>query len=78
MWVLTSGTDSGVMKFTGEVMHGCKEVPCIGFAAVQRVANFHGTWPPRHSRHSTEVATQGDLISLEEHHTHFVLVNNPS
>jgi SLOG in TRPM, prokaryote len=66
--VVTGGTDAGIFSLFGQVLNDARTAPCIGVAPSGRV-----TWPGRAPRTR---GTPGDveLVPLEPHHSHFILV----
>ncbi|CAK9110765.1 Transient receptor potential cation channel subfamily M member 2 (Estrogen-responsive element-associated gene 1 protein) (Long transient receptor potential channel 2) (LTrpC-2) (LTrpC2) (Transient receptor potential channel 7) (TrpC7) (Transient receptor potential melastatin 2) [Durusdinium trenchii] len=84
-WVITGGTDSGVMDLVGRAMHrhdARRTVPCIGvtpFGALKDA--WRATLDPVESFPDAGVVEapvktdSGQLAGLQEHHTHVVLVD---
>lgn len=74
-WIVTGGTDSGVMKAVGEAYrkHSVENVPCIGIASYNALNNKQILMP---SNKTIEYSTiPGGGPPLNPYHTHFVLVD---
>ena len=79
-WVITGGTDSGVMKMAGNALHkvGRKNTPCIGImpwrvvAGREPLAGCEGgicTYP-------RNLEASSSAAPLNRHHTHFIFVDD--
>jgi hypothetical protein len=62
--VVTGGTDAGVFAVFGEALGDGQPIACVGVAPAKLVA-----WPG-----ADEPGEARDLVPLEPHHTHFLLV----
>ena len=77
-WIVTGGTDTGVMKLVGEAVRDYQaDVPCIGVATWGAV---HGReiLAANHGRDEFFIKTKANDTSgaaLEPNHTHFLLVD---
>ena len=83
-WFLTDGLDDGVSAFTGEVLGGFKDAPCIGIVPLHKVIDQNLV---KHQQLYTATGTKwsgkgkdsggGDYAAaLERHHTHFLLLDS--
>lgn len=63
--VLTGGTDAGIFGLFGRALSDRRTAPCIGVAPLSAV-----TWPGRNGGETGAA----DLVPLEPHHSHFLLV----
>jgi SLOG in TRPM, prokaryote len=68
--VLTGGTDAGIFALFGKALADRRTAPCIGVAPANAV-----TWPGRDDAEAGP-APRNDLIPLEPHHSHFLLVES--
>jgi hypothetical protein len=66
--VVTGGTDAGIFALFGEALDDDRTAPCVGVAPAGRVS-----WPGR-ERPSDRVPGDEQSVSLEPHHSHFLLV----
>ncbi|XP_067834560.1 transient receptor potential cation channel subfamily M member 2, partial [Heptranchias perlo] len=86
-WIITGGSNAGVMKHVGETVRHCKmtssprerQIVAIGIASWGIVHNreslvgAQGKFPVRYSM---DEANQGKLSCLDHNHSHFILVDN--
>jgi hypothetical protein len=63
--VLTGGTDAGIFGLFGRALSDRRTAPCIGVAPLSAV-----TWPGKDGGETGAA----DLVPLEPHHSHFLLV----
>jgi hypothetical protein len=66
--VITGGTDAGIFALFGRALGEEPTTPCVGVAPVGAV-----TWPGRGEGESAPLPPN-ELVQLEPHHTHFLLV----
>jgi SLOG in TRPM, prokaryote len=66
--VVTGGTDAGVFAIFGEALADRRTAPCVGVAPANAVS-----WPGRDDAEAGS-APWDDLVPLEPHHSHFLLV----
>jgi hypothetical protein len=66
--VVTGGTDAGIFSIFGQALGDRRTAPCIGVVPGGRV-----TWPGRPSPPDRGPSDE-DLVPLEPHHSHFLLV----
>jgi hypothetical protein len=66
--VVTGGTDAGIFSIFGQALSDDRTAPCIGVVPEGLV-----TWDGRPSPAEHEPTTE-DLVPLEPHHSHFLLV----
>ena len=66
--VVTGGTDAGVFSLFGQALGGDGTGPCIGVVPAGRVS-----WPGR-TLQATPAPDSEDLVPLERHHSHFLLI----
>lgn len=67
--VVTGGTDAGIFTLFGEALGDARTAPCIGVAPADRV-----TWPARERPLDSEPGKE-EPVSLEPHHSHFLLIS---
>ncbi|KAJ0005778.1 hypothetical protein NQD34_015672, partial [Periophthalmus magnuspinnatus] len=86
-WILTGGTNTGVMKHVGQAVRDHALSSSMGGGQI--VAIGVATWGILHNRHTlvnpqgcfpahydADVKGQGQLCCLDHNHTHFLLVDN--
>lgn len=66
--VVTGGTDAGIFSLFGQALGDDRTAPCIGVVPAGRV-----TWPERASP-ADRGPEDEELVPLEPHHSHFLLV----
>jgi TRPM family ion channel len=66
--VVTGGTDAGIFSLFGQALDNERTAPCIGVAPAARVS-----WPGRASPTNRGLPDE-ELVALEPHHSHFLLV----
>jgi hypothetical protein len=66
--VVTGGTDAGVFALFGQGLDDRRTAPCVGVAPADAV-----TWPGRDDG-PAGTAPRDNLVPLEPHHSHFLLV----
>jgi hypothetical protein len=66
--VITGGTDAGIFALFGRALAKERTTTCVGVAPVGAV-----TWPGRGEDESVRLPLN-ELVQLEPHHTHFLLV----
>jgi hypothetical protein len=66
--VVTGGTDAGIFSLFGQALGDGRTAPCIGVVPAGRV-----TWPERPSPGDRGPEAE-ELVPLEPHHSHFLLV----
>jgi hypothetical protein len=66
--VVTGGTDAGIFSLFGQALGDDRTAPCIGVVPAGRV-----TWPERPSPGDRGPEAE-ELVPLEPHHSHFLLV----
>lgn len=78
-WIVTGGTESGVMKAVGDAHHryAVDNIPCIGIASYNALNNKE-ILVPLNSKTIEFVAQPGGAPLLNPFHTHFVLVDGHS
>ena len=66
--VITGGTDAGIFALFGRALGDERTTPCVGVAPAGAV-----TWPGRGEDESAG-PERHELVQLEPHHTHFLLI----
>jgi hypothetical protein len=66
--VVTGGTDAGIFSLFGQELDDARTAPCVGVVPAARV-----TWPGRAAPTRTAPGDE-ELVPLEPHHSHFLLV----
>lgn len=66
--VVTGGTDAGIFSLFGQALGDERTAPCIGVVPAGRVI-----WPERAAR-ADRGPEDEELVPLEPHHSHFLLV----
>eukprot|EP00004_Rigifila_ramosa_P002845 TRINITY_DN128_c0_g2_i1.p1 TRINITY_DN128_c0_g2~~TRINITY_DN128_c0_g2_i1.p1 ORF type:complete len:1464 (-),score=371.71 TRINITY_DN128_c0_g2_i1:13-3942(-) len=79
-WIMTGGTDTGVMKYVGEAI-GESAVPLIGFVSWGVISHREELIVKDHSRIDThpyqkKMSNSSKNAALDPNHTHFVLVDD--
>lgn len=78
-WIITGGTSSGVMKHVGKAVNEFataygdeKHIVIIGIATWKKI---RGNFNPGEKEDNVETS-HSDKVTLDEHHTHFFLVDS--
>eukprot|EP00026_Physarum_polycephalum_P001425 Phypoly_transcript_01426.p1 GENE.Phypoly_transcript_01426~~Phypoly_transcript_01426.p1 ORF type:complete len:856 (+),score=89.64 Phypoly_transcript_01426:115-2682(+) len=76
-WIVTGGLSSGVMEFVGNALRQMDvNVPCIGIATYSKVSHKESLEPGGKVNYSAEKKNDAKSASLQQDHTHFILVRN--